>query len=210
MTTEKDTPTEKAPISLTAPMASWVKNGSTSAKHDKWMQAKLADADKRRAEEDAKFAKAAQSPKEARVHQQKLGGRKEHPVAVIGIRHPKDHSIQDWMICEITQQPTADGIGVDLMLMMQCPRCIRTYHRPPEETIMHIRQSNRMWHLDRRTKAERPLNAIMHTCGGELWVNPEDQSEIVMIAGTVTTDDWCRCPLCDWSFKLDDSVCYTK
>ena len=208
MTSEKKEPQPRK--SLTAPMASWVKNGSTTGKHDRWMEAKLADAKRRRAEEDAKFAQAAKTPNEAVIRQEKLGGRKEHPVAVLGLRHPKDHSIQDWMICEITEQPTPDGLGLDLMLMMQCPRCIRTYHRPPEETIMHIRQSNRMWHLDRRTRKDRALNPIMHTCGGEVWVNPEDKSEVVVVAGTVTTDDWCHCPLCDWTFKIDDSVVYTK
>lgn len=185
-------------------LTTFVKNASTSGKHDAWLAAKLANAKARRAEEDSKFALAAKRPKEAKVHQQKLGGRKDHPVAVLGLRHPKDHSIQDWMVCEITQQES------DLMLMMQCPRCIFTYHRPPEETIMHIRQSNRMWHLDRRTKLERSLNPIMHLCGGELWVNPEDKSEVYVVAGTVTTDDWCHCPLCDWTFKIDDSVIYTK
>lgn len=173
------------------------------------MEAKQADAKKRRAEEDAKLAAAQANPMEAKVYQRKLGGRREHPVAVLGIRHPKDHLILDWMVCEITQQTTLDG-KLDLMLMMQCPRCIRTYHRPPDETIMHIRQSNRMWHLDQRKKGERAVNPIMQTCAGELWVNPEDKSEVVIVAGMVTTDDWCRCPLCDWQFRLDDSIIYTR
>jgi hypothetical protein len=204
MTTEP-----KKPVSLTSPVASWVKNGSTSSGHDRMMAAKLANAKVRRAEEDKKFALAASRPGEARIHQQKLGGRKEHPVAVLAVRHPKDQTVQDWMICEITQQQTPEG-ALDLMLMMQCPRCIRTYHRPSEETVMHIRQSNRMWHLDRRTKVDRAVNPTTHTCGGELWVNPEDISEVVTIAGTVTTDDWCKCPLCAWTFKIDDSVVYSK
>lgn len=189
-------------------LTTFVKNGSTSARHDNWLAKKLANAKSRRAEEDKKFALAAKSPKEAKIHQQKLGGQKDHPVAVLGIRHPKDHTIQDWMVCEITQNTESQEI--DLMLMMQCPRCIMTHHRPPEETIMHIRQSNRMWHLDRRTIQERAVNPIMHMCAGELWVNPEETSEVYFIGGMVTTDDWCHCPLCDWTFKIDDSVVYTK
>jgi hypothetical protein len=191
-------------------LTAFVKNGSTSAKHDAWLAKKLADAKKRRKEEDDKFALAKKAPQEAKIHQQKLGGQKDHPVAVLGIRHPKDHSILDWMVCEITQQTRDDSQGIDLMLMMQCPRCIITHHRPPEETIMHIRQSNRMWHLDRRTSKERSLNPIMHTCAGELWINPENRSELFIVAGMVTTDDWCHCPICDWTFKIDDSVIYTK
>jgi NAD(P)H-dependent flavin oxidoreductase YrpB (nitropropane dioxygenase family) len=203
--------TEKTPArgSISAPMASWVKNGSTSGKHDKWMAQKLADANKRRAEEDKKFALAKAAPNEAKIRQHKLGGRKEHPVAVLGLRHSKDHTVNDWMICEITEQSTQEG-KLDLMLMMQCPRCILTYGRPPEETIMHIRQSNRMWHLDRRTKAERSLNAILHSCAGEIFVNPEEPTEVVVVAGMVTTDDWCKCPLCGWTFRINDSVVYTQ
>jgi hypothetical protein len=191
-------------------LTTFVKNGSTSARHDNWLAKKLADAKARRAEEDKKFALAAKSPKEAKIRQQKLGGQKDHPVAVLGLRHPKDHSINDWMVCEITQQARPDDSGVDLLLMMQCPRCIHTYHRPPEETIMHIRQSNRNWHLDRRTEKERKKNPIMHICAGSLWVNPEERTEVYLIAGMVTTDDWCHCPLCDWTFKIDDSVVHTK
>lgn len=190
-------------------ITTFVRNGSTSAKHDKWMAKKLADAKSRRAEEDKKFAIAAKKPEEAKIRQEKLGGQKDHPVAILGIRHPKDHSIQDWMVCEITQQPTPSG-GIDLMLMMQCPRCIFTHGRPPEETIMHIRQSNRMWHLDQRTATERKPNPIMHLCAGQIWVNPEDKTEVFLVAGMITTDDWCHCPLCDFTFKLEDSILVTR
>lgn len=191
-------------------LTAFVKGGVTSTKHDNWLAKKLADAKRRRAEEDAKFKAAAKNPQHARIHQNKLGGLKNHPVAVLGIRHPKDHSIQDWMVCEITQNTEAAEGVVDLMLMMQCPRCIFTHHRPPEETIMHIRQSNRMWHLDRRTKAERSPNPIMRICAGDLWVNPEEKGEVHIVAGMVTTDDWCHCPICDWVFKIDDSIVHTK
>jgi len=213
MTTEKiqkpsSSPTKVKKNVLTAPMSAWVKNGSTSAKHDAWLAAKLANAKQRRAEEDKKHAIAAKDPAHARVREKSLGGRKKHPCAVLGLRHPKDNAIKDWMICEITDQESSSG--PDLMLMMQCPRCIHTYHRPPEETIMHIRQSNRMWHLDQRTKDERRKNPLLKTCAGEIWVSPEDKTEVVVVAGMVTTDDWCHCPICDWTFKIDDSVVWTK
>jgi len=187
----------------------FVKNGVTSTKHDRWMAHKQADAKRRRAEEAKKFEIAAKSPHEARIRQESLGGQK-HPCAVLGIRHPKDFEVMDWMVCEITQQATPDGKDVDLMLMMSCPRCIRSYNRPPDDCIMHIRQSNRMWHLDQRTKETRQPNPILHTCAGELWVNPEDKSEVIIVAGMVTTDDWCKCPICSWEFKIDDSIVYTR
>jgi len=44
-----------------------------------------------------------------------------------------------------------------------------------------------------------------------VWVNPNDGSTIV-VAGSVTTADWMRCPGlgCPLSFKIDDSVIYFK
>lgn len=188
---------------ITAPLASWVKNGSTSGRHDKFMLAKKADAEKRRGEEDKKFELAAAKPNQAKVHQHKLGSRKEHPCAVLAVKHPKDGSVDHWMICEITQQEDA------LLLMMQCPRCIFTHGRPPDDSIMHIRSTHRTWHLDQRKKTERKPNPIHGTCAGELWVNP-DEGEAVLVAGTVTTEDWCKCPICAWEFKIDDSVVYTR
>jgi len=203
MTKKKTTKSE-----IFAPQMSWVKNGTSSARHDRALSLKLADSKKRRAEEDQKFQIAQKNPSSAKIHQHKLGSRKEHPSAVLAVKHPKDGSVNHWMICEITQDPNSEEM--DLMLMMQCPRCIYTHGRPPEEVIMHIRQSNRMWHLDTRRKDERKLNPITRTCAGEIWVNPEDKSEVVFVAGTVTTDDWCKCPLCSWEFKIDDSVVHTR
>jgi uncharacterized C2H2 Zn-finger protein len=193
--------TEKREIH--APMAAWVRNGSTSGRHDKMQLAKRADAEKRRAEEDQKFALARSNPHEAKIHQKKLGSRKEHPCAVLAIKHPKDGTVNHWMVCEVTNQ------GEDLLLMMQCPRCIYTYKRAPDDSIMHIRSSHRKWHLDQRTKESRALNPITRTCAGELWIDPDDQSAI-LVAGTVTTEDWCKCPVCSWEFKIDDSVVYTR
>lgn len=191
-------------------LTAFVKNGSTSGKHDKWMAQKLADAKKRRAEEDKKFAIAAKKPQEARIREQSLGGTKKHPVAILGIKNKKDHSIEDWMVCEITDQTPEGAKKPDLLLMMQCPSCITKYHRPPEETIMHIRQSNRMWTLDQRTKAERKLNHLLKICAGEIWVNPETKDEVYLVAGMINTEEWCHCPICNWTFQIDDSVIYTK
>lgn len=189
-----------------APQAAWIKNGTTSSAHDKMMFERRADAKRRREQEDARFQTAAKKPNQARVHQHKLGSRRNHPCAVLGVKHPKDRRIDHYMVCEITH----DEGSSDLMLMMQCPRCIFSYDRSPDDSIMHIRQSNRAWHLDRRTKNERSLNPVLRTCAGELWISPEDRTEVVMVAGMVTTDDWCKCPICKWEFTIDDSIVYTR
>src|SRR5215471_3308625 len=189
----------------------WVQGGSTSSKHDKWMAKRQAEAKARREAEDNKFAVARARPNEARIRQHKLGGRKEHPSVVLGLKHPKDQTVQDWMICELVMQPRPDNPDEsELMLMMHCPGCIMTHGRPADDTVMHIRQSNRMFHVDQRKRDQRKLNPVLHMCAGEIWVSPEDKNEVVLVAGMVTTDDWCKCPLCKWEFKIDDSVVYTR
>ncbi len=199
------------------PQASWVRGGgaTTSGKHDRWMTARQVDAESRRNEEAKKFKLARDNPNQAKMRQKKMGGRKEHPCAVLGIKHPKDGTMEDWMICEIVDEspepaPGEEAAPSDLLLIMQCPRCIRKYHRPPDDTIMHIRQSHRMWHLDQRTKSERKPNPLLNYCAGDVFIAPDESKEAVVVAGMITTDDWCKCPLCAWTFKISDSVVYTK
>ena len=195
---------EEHKSAIGVPIASWVKGGSTSAKHDKWMAEKQHDAKKRREEEDQRFQTAAKKNSGAKIHQQKLGGRKNHPVAVLGLKHPKDGTVLDWMLCEIVETDPNN-----LILMMYCPRCIRTYGRPVDDSIIHIAQANRMWHLDKRSKKERQFNPILGFCAAEVWIAPDESREVVMVGGMVSTDDWCKCPICDWKFKIEDSVVHT-
>lgn len=187
----------------TAPTV-FVKGGVTTSKHDNWMAKRQADAEARREQEAQKFQIAKTNPQEARIKQSKLGSRRDHPSVVLGLKHPKDGSVEDWMICEVVDREEG------LMLIMQCPRCIRTYHRPPDDCIMDLKQENRMWFLDRRTKAERKFNPILGFCAGEVYVAPDESREAVVVAGMVTTQDWVHCPLCNWTFKIDDSVVHTR
>lgn len=187
---------------------SFVRNGVTSSKHDRMMAAKKADTQKRRAADDERFAIARARPQEAKILQHTLGSSRTHASVVLGLRHPKDHEVMDWMICEITPQETADG-KPDLMLVMCCPRCVFRYDRDPGESQMHIRQSNRMFYLDQRTESERKPNPILGVCAGSLWVNPKNSSEVITVAGMVTCNERVKCPVCSWTFTIDDSLVYT-
>lgn len=197
------------------PMASWVKGGTLSSAYDKQIQREDAEAEERRRQQDAQMQSASSGllPKHlqdeqlapgdvkgvSRMSSMRLGGRNAAASIVLGLKHPKDNEILDWMVCELNSEPKDDGSGVELMLVMCCPRCVKTLNRHPQRAQFHIRQSNRAFWID-TAKA------------GEMWVNPEDPNEIHTLAGTVTTQDWIKCPNvgCNWEFKIDDSIVYTR
>lgn len=184
-----------------------VKNGSTSYKADQENARRRFEAKQRRDAEKERFDIARSNPIEAKIHSRDFGAGNQYPKVVIGLKHPKDGEVLDWVICEIvTDSDDAKGLSI----IMACPRCVRTHGRPSDESQMRISQKNRMFHLDQRTKDQRQMNPILKFCAGEVWINPENRNEYVIIAGMVTTDDWCTCSTCGWSFKLDDSVCHSR
>lgn len=198
----------------------FVKGGTTSSREDARVAALHADSERRRAMEDARFREArAHSPSDlkqlgqtgisANISQMSLGGRSSHAMVVLGLKHPKDNQILDWITCEITTQ--GQGEDAELALIVCCPRCIFKLGRHPEEAQLTIRQSNRMFWLDQSPRSERKPNASLGFCAGDTWVNPADPNEVLTIAGMVTTKDWLTCPNlgCGWRFKIDDSVVHT-
>ena len=199
MPDEPTVPPPKAIPEIEAPIAMWVKGGTTTLRWDLDQKKKVADADERRAVQAAKARTVAANPGEARMHSMKLGGRQTSAMVVLGLKHPKDNLIMDWLTCELSAQPSdTPGQPPELILQMICIRCVQRGVQSGEAQMM-IRQSNRKFYLDEKRK-------------GELWVNPVDRNEILTLAGTVTTDDWIKCPGlgCNWEFKIADSVVYTK
>ncbi len=198
---------------IEAPMGMWVKGGTPTSAYEKQLQKEDYDAEQRRKLQDAQ-AQAARTGKlpdqlatrelaagtagVGKLSSMRLGGSKSHASVVLALKHPKDTTIQDWIICELSQQPAADG-KPELVLIMACPRCIKTLHRHPQRAQMTIRESNRKFWLDTRR-------------AGEIFSNPEDRNEVVTLAGTITTDGWITCPHlgCGYRFKIDDSVVHSQ
>lgn len=205
---------------LVAPMG-FVKGGTTSAREDERVAALHADTHRRRAMEDSRFRAArAHAPHDlkqlrntgisARMNQMSLGGADSHAMVVLGLKHKKDNQILDWITCEISVQGAeADA---ELLLIICCPQCVFRHGRHPQDSQLTIRQSNRKFYLDQRTRNERQPNAKLGFCAGEPWVNPSDPDEVITVAGMVTTEDWIKCPNlgCSWEFKIDDSVVHTR
>lgn len=195
---DDDTPAKPATPSprIEAPMM-FVRGGTTTAKHDVLMQKQRADTEQRRAIQDRQYQITRQDPQGARMHSMKLGGA-DSPKIVVAVKHPKDVDFKEWIICDLIDQ------GTEKVLNMRCPQCAAK--NAGHEPDFMIKQSNRMWHFD-----PRPPRWMRDLGTDRIWINPVDGSTVI-VAGSVTTDDWIRCPGlgCTWHFKIDDSVAYSK
>jgi hypothetical protein len=228
-----DDPTPAAPKPPPVnPMAAWVKGGTTTLKYDLDQARQHAESEARRDTQDAQQQIVRQSPNEARMHSMKLGGKSTSAMIVLGLRHPKDNQILDWITCELSMEPRDEltclkcghvwePIGQAALAVVGCPKCqhqiLQHVHHDPDlmlqmccirciqkgvhmdQAQMKIHQKNRMFWLDTKR-------------AGELWANPNDPSDIVTLAGTITTQGWIKCPGlgCNWEFVIEDSVVRTK
>lgn len=193
---------------LEVPRSVWVRGGTTSGAHDREVQARAYEAEVRRKQQEAEMRApttgvlpehlrdrelAGDAPGHAKMSSMRLGSSHGHASIVLGLKHPKDGEILDWIICELIVQPD------ELILNLACPRCAASGEadRVQDQNIK-IHQKNRMFWLDTRTQ-------------GELWVNPKDPNEHYVLAGTITSQDWMTCPNrgCGWRFRIDNSVVYT-
>lgn len=188
---------EAKPATPAAPMV-FTRGGTTSSSHDTLMAKLRADTEQRRAVQDQQYATAAADPLGARLHSMKLGGSQTSAVAVLAIKHPKDQLFLDWIIADILDQ------GDELALNMACPTCHA--RNPGHEPDFKLHQRNRKWWLD-----PRPPRWMRDMGSDRIWVNPRDQSTVV-VAGSVFCDEWIKCPGlgCTWTFKIDDSVIHSR
>ena len=163
-----------------------MKGGTLTSGYEMILAQQRADAEKRRAEEDKRKRLVSDSPNEARMHEMKLGGTRNHAAIVLIVKHAKDNTELDYVICELIMTDTGD-----LQLNMACPSCAR---RGIADNFK-ISQKNRHFELDTRRQ-------------GEIWVNPKDPNEIVTLAGAINLTEWVRCPNlgCSAKFVIDNSI----
>lgn len=195
----------------------FVKGGTTSSREDERVAVAHAEAEARRAKEDERFDAARRhSPFDLKqlcetgdsvlITERSIGGSDSHAQVILGLKHKKDTQILEFIQCEVSQQ------GDELLLIVCCARCTLTLGRHAEDAQMTIRQSNRMWDLDQRTREQRKPNPVLGFCAGDVWVNPKNHNEVYTVAGMVTTHGWITCPQlgCGWRFRIDDSVVYSE
>lgn len=177
---------------VSAPLTSFVRGGTISSAAEYQLQAKRADAEKRRKAEDARHAEARMNPSEARIHTADLGSKKNHAAIVLEIRNSDDVA-EEFITCELNAGRGEDP--TELVLVMCCPKCALRVGM--SEAQFHFSNKHRKFELDQRR-------------AGELWVNPKDPREFVTIAGVIQLTEAVSCPLgCGWRFKIDSSVIKT-
>ncbi len=174
------------------PMTSFVRGGTMSSAYERDLQAKKADAERRRAEEAARQKIVAADPQGARMSTTKLGGAGSFAAIVLEIRNSDGHP-EEFLVCDLTVDRD-DPSG--LMLIVCCPRC--AVRVGSQEAQMTIRSRHRKFELDTRRQ-------------GELWVNPKDPREFYTLAGTVHLTEAVTCPGlgCNWRFVIDNSIVRT-
>jgi hypothetical protein len=184
----------ESPRVIEAPLTSFVRGGTITSAYERDLQAKKADAERRRKEEDARHRIAAKDPVGAKMGVTKLGGAGSHAAIVLEIRNSDDRA-EEFIVCELTLDRENDPPR-GLMLIMCCPRC--SLRVTMAEAQMTIRSWHRKFELDTRR-------------AGELWVNPKDPREFVHLAGTIQLTEATTCPGlgCGWRFKIDNSVVKT-
>jgi hypothetical protein len=180
-----------------------VRGGTTTTASDKALMAQREDTRRRRAAQDQMRMIKRADPESTVLKTHRLGGQSSHASIVLALKHPKDTTIMDWMVCELSQQGTETG--VELVLIMCCPRCVFTLGRPAGEAQLHITQTNRQFFFT-------PKPPKWNQEGGHIWRNPKDPNEVVTIAGTIDLPEWAYCPQqgCRWRFTIEDSVIHTR
>ena len=195
---------------LEAPMAVWVKGGTTTMRHDLEQQRQHAEAEQRRDVEAERHRVALANPLEARMHTMELSNRQRDAMVVLGFKHAKDNVIVNWMTCELYR--VGDGDAERLVLQICCPHCVSKHGRSLGQSQYHIHQDHRGFSLDQRSREQRKEHPLHVPIAGDIWINPENVDEVIKVAGTITTHSWIKCDGlgCTWNFRIDDSVIITR
>lgn len=179
------------------PLASFVQLGTTTSGHDQLLAAQLADADRRRAEDDAERRLADEHGlhrgNPADVASRYTSTFTEHPEiqkAYVPLRFMgrggKGVEYEGVGDIIMPQDPAFDD---ELALLIYCPVCLDRRRLPPAHSIIMVRQSNRRWHLDERG-------------AGEMFVW---EGQAYRSAGTIRDSERFTCPRCPFRARIDDN-----
>lgn len=182
------------------PVMSFVKGGTTTSRHDNYIAAWEADAKARRSDDDQMREDADQHG----IHRGRLGDiatlhsnqftdhpevmRAYVPLEYMG-RRGRDVEYLGVGDIVMAQDPAFDD---ELTLIIFCPKC-KDRGLPAGHCIIHLRQSNRSWHLDTRK-------------AGELFVW---EGQPLRSAGTVVDGEPFTCARCAWRARIDNNRVWT-
>lgn len=182
---------------------SFVKGGTTSAKHDQMEAASVAEGDRRRAVADRERQIAAVPIEQGggmllshNLASQSAQGAQQlyvllHYLTPRGdvARHEAEelHCLADIFLLD----------GDELSLKIVCPRCKERRHQ--QNCQLDIRQSNKHWTLD-RTPWDGQSMGFPHKQGQPM----EFEGQVYLSAGVVNCERF-RCPACSWSARIDNN-----
>jgi hypothetical protein len=177
------------------PLATFVKGGTTTTAHDQREAREWHEAEQRRDLQDAEM-RVARKPIDqggGEMFTSKFLNQEE-------AQAPEAHVLLDFVnrrgeplyeqgvplqcLADITvaTEPAFDG---ELVLLIMCPKCME--RTKAQNTILQLRQANRMWHLDQKG-------------AGELFVF---EGEPYYSAGTVMDSERFTCAQCSWAARID-------
>jgi len=172
-----------------------MKGGTTSSSYDQLMQAKEADANRRRDHQDT-VRKMIEDDVDAGggvggFHEQKLVTQ-ETPKLLLQYLN-LDGSVYQECISEITGDFDPFGNSTNMMFTLVCPDCVAR-GLPQSECQIMVRDSHRKWFLDDKKRGIVPVETPWGT-------------QVLNRAGTVTVQDVVKCSnyMCTWAANIDDS-----
>ena len=172
-------------VPYTSPL-SIVRGGTTSSYQEAIDQRDRYEQVQRQSKSDAMYASTTQNPLQNRMYSHSMGGGEDASVVIEVIGH--ERRVEDWLICDVRVLPKDDGI--ELMLIIPCPVCVLRNGKLVSQSQMTLRQSNRGFSLD-TDKA------------GSVWVNPNDNAQVYVQPGEVSTHEAFRCGVCNTQYQID-------
>lgn len=174
-----------------------VKGGTTSGRHDREMQRRKADAERRRGVQDAMYRRRDLAKTQGGVARigETLLLNQGSPRLVLNYLNA-DGSLRQQCKSEITVVPKKDRPNEwETVFALVCPRCLER-GLPAGESQMLVRDSHRKFDIDESKKG----TVIMLDYA---W----GYREPVVIAGTVTCHDVIRCNNynCNYAVRIEDS-----
>jgi hypothetical protein len=183
----------------TASPTVFMRGGSTTST---WAQQKADDqmrveTAKRRAAADKMKKVAKEQPRNAKLFSYKMGTADSNASIVLSVQG-KDSTSQEFETCELNLVDLPSG-GNEMTLTLVCPVCAITNNKGHAASQMTLHSSSRAFTLDTRTPSEGGV-------AGTLWVNPNDSSDVVHLAGQINMHGPARCPVCSWQFIIENNV----
>jgi hypothetical protein len=186
-----DTPESKTSPNYSL-AAAWVQGGTRSSEHDKMVQKRHADAERRRKEQDDQ-RKLAGIPVER-------GGARLFSAHLTDVADPRVliQYGEFKILCELVKDdPTGDRI-----LTLTCVECVKN-GAPEDMAQFHIRQGHRAWHID-ESDAGKPM-----FCEDTDYFTGKKYKRMYISAGVIKDAEPFRCPN-EWCggvrYQIDNNV----